>query len=518
MKNCVLFVLVLLIHSSALYAQDGVLDNSFDSDGIVTMDISNSNDVMKSIITQPDGKIIVAGYTSDMVIDNFCVARFHSNGTIDNSFGVNGIVVTAFPSTSLASEVALQNDGKIIAVGHTWEGSVNNFALARYNSDGSLDASFGNSGIISTSLFGNNAFAKTLKVQNDGKIIVGGMVFDSPPDGSSLAIVRYNQDGTLDNTFGGGGISTTDVTPGFGLTALDILNDLAIQQNGKVVVCGISGPDGVILRYNSDGNLDLSFGLNGIKTHNFSTGGMSVFNGIDLQQDGKIITVGFSSGMNGISDLLVIRSNINGDLDNTFGNMGIIFTPLSAEADGAEDVLVQQDGKILVGGNVSNSIYKFALTRYDTDGNPDLTFGTNGLVQTEVNSESSYLNAITIQTDGKILATGTTGSTNSDITIIRYSSSILSSSNPIPLFENASIYPNPTSDNVSITFMSKQEGVISIKLFDMSGRLLLEKNYPSLIPGIKNTKTLQLEVYSEGIYFIGISTSNTSRIFKVVKK
>ncbi|MFK8045333.1 MAG: T9SS type A sorting domain-containing protein [Crocinitomicaceae bacterium] len=518
MEKCLVFTFVLFIQCTVLNAQDGILDNSFDSDGIVTMDINSSNDVMKSIITQPDGKIIVAGYTSDMISDQFCVVRFNSDGSLDNSFGLNGVVTTPFPFTSVASDMALQANGKIIVAGHTWSGTQNNFALARYNADGSLDVSFGNSGLISTSIISSSAIAKVLEIQNDGKIIVGGTVMDSPPDGSSLAIVRYNQNGTLDNTFGIGGVSTTDVAPGFGLTALDIINDLIIQLDGKMVVCGNSGPDGVLLRYNTDGSLDSSFGLNGVVIENFSASGMTVLNGVDIQQGGKIVAVGFVTGMNGFSDMIVTRYITDGSLDTSFGSLGLLTESLSPSQDGAQDICLQQDGKILVAGNIADSIYNFGLVRYHPDGSTDSTFGSNGVAKTAINAESSYLHAIAIQTDGKILATGSIGADPTDLAIVRYSSTVLSVKNSEIEFENVMLYPNPTLGPLNISFIPKQAGGVSLKLFDCQGRLLEEKLYRNAVEGEKKVETLRLESYSTGVYFISIISSNTQRTFKVIKK
>jgi len=225
----------------------------------------------------------------------------------------------------------------------------------------------------------------------------------------------------LDTSFGTGGGSITDVSPGSGLGALEILNDIAVGQNGKIIAAGVSGPNATLVAYNSDGSLDNGFGSDGIIAQNFSITGNSVFNGLDIQEDGKIVAAGFSTS--GFSDFLVTRYNSDGTPDDTFGNMGFVLTPISPQQDGANSILVQPDGKILAGGTARNSIYQFALARYDVNGTPDATFGTNGIVETAIDSSTfSRIESIALQPDGKILAAGFASNSSYDMCIVRYNS------------------------------------------------------------------------------------------------
>ena len=516
-KKILIIALIQLTQLNSLIAQDGILDASFDSDGIVTMDINNTNDVMKAILTQPDGKIIVAGHTTEMDLTRFCVIRFNSDGSLDTSFGSDGGVVMPFPFTSHASATALQNDGKIVVAGVASPMNEEGFAVVRFNADGTLDTNFGEGGIVHTSLPGG-VVSKSMEIQPDGKIIVGGELYDNPPDGTSLVMVRYNQEGTLDSSFGIGGVSVTDVVAGSSLSALDMLNDIAIQQNGKIVACGFSGPNSTLLRFNSDGNLDLSFGLNGIWTQNFSSIGNSGFNSADIQQDGKIVSVGFSTDLNGSNDLLLTRHVADGSLDVSFGDSGIILTSLSPGQDGAEDVIVQADTKLLVGGFAVDSISRFVLARYDAAGNLDLSFGENGVVKTTIDPAGNRLSAIAIQADGKILATGVSGNAPSDVAIVRYTSTLLSDREQEYIIENVSIYPNPSQDEVVVAFASKLKGDVWIKVFDSTSRLLLEKTNLSITPGVTKRETLELGAFSSGIYFITIGMMDSHKTFKIMKK
>lgn len=266
------------------HAQDGILDNAFHLDGMVTIAVENStNDVARAIAVQPDGKILLGGHSTQGNVDNFCLIRLNSDGYLDADFGTNGVVVvTSFPYTSVGYDIALQPDGKIIIAGSAWVASKTNFALARYDEDGELDISFGNAGIISTP-FEYSAYVTSLKVQPDGKILAGGTVNNSMTDGSAFALARYTSGGVLDAAFGADGIVTTDVAVGSGLSALDRINDLEILANGKIIAAGFSGANATLVKYNSDGSLDGGFGELGVETRNFSVGGNSFFNDLAIQ-------------------------------------------------------------------------------------------------------------------------------------------------------------------------------------------------------------------------------------------
>jgi len=512
-KHTLILILVLFAEFSTLHAQNGSLDSSFDSDGIVTMDINNSNDVMKSIITQPDGKIIVVGYSSNSVMDNFCLVRFNSNGSIDLSFGINGIVITNFSYTSIASDVALQLDGKIVVVGHTWSGTENQFALARYNGNGTLDTSFGNLGIVSSSFINKNAIARTIKIQNDGKIVVAGHIYTLNNDFDEFAIARYTTYGALDPTFGNAG----QVTTNFGPLTRNWINSIELQDDGKIVAGGFSDYLFALVRYNSNGTLDFSFGASGLVTTAIPNATLGFINAVAIHSDGSIFGGGFS--VDTFSNFTVAKYNSLGNLDNTFGINGIIVSQISTQQDGIKDILIQADNKLLVAGNTyENSVFQFALARFDSVGNPDATFGTNGVVKTLIDPDFNLLESIILQSDGKILATGFIGNYPYDIAVARYSSGVLSEIEQTVSIENISIYPNPTIDKLVISFMPKNKENVFIKMFDSQGQLIQEKFKFPIVSGLKVEETFLMNDYSKGIYFICIGTAKFSEVFKIVKK
>jgi uncharacterized delta-60 repeat protein len=234
------------------------------------------------------GETIISG-----VFDfSFALARYNSDGTLDASFGAGGIVTTDFAaSLTQAFSVALQPDGKIVAAGQTFINGSLDFALARYNRDGTLDASFGTGGTVTTDFAGERSRqdrAFSVAVQPDGKIIAAGQATIRSFD---FALARYNRDGTLDASFGTGGTVTTS----FGNGSFDFARSVALQPNGKIVAAGqvlfIGGFDFALARYSRDGTLDASFGTGGTVTTDFAgsdDGALSV----GVQPNGKIVAAG----------------------------------------------------------------------------------------------------------------------------------------------------------------------------------------------------------------------------------
>jgi uncharacterized delta-60 repeat protein len=239
----------------ARYRRDGTLDPTFGTGGKVRTDFGGTFDVAKAIVRQPNGKIVVAGNTSEYTVSNdFALARYNADGTLDTSFGVGGKVVTTFGGFSEAKALVLQNDGKIVAAG---ENSVEgfDFALARYHPNGRLDTSFGGDGLVITD-FGGGDRADALTIDITGRIVAAGVAGGADGMGSALALARYRGDGSLDRSFGIGGKVTTSV-------ANDTVATSVIAQGNKLLVGG-SGNALTLARYQRDGSLDRSFGTDGV--------------------------------------------------------------------------------------------------------------------------------------------------------------------------------------------------------------------------------------------------------------
>lgn len=298
------------------YLSSGALDTNFGSGGRVNFELGSS-EVADSMLIQSTGKLIIAGGTTLNGAQQFLVARFNTTGTLDTTFGSNGYTLTAIGEGAVANGVGLQvSSGKIILAGTAVINGQPVFATARYNVGGSLDLTFGTSGVVTTAI-GVNAVVNAVAVDSSNRIVVvGTAVINSL---NVLAITRYTANGTLDNSFGTGGIVTIDIPT----ADPDQAYGVAIQNDGKIVLCGTSQGRVLVLRLNNNGSLDTSgFGApNGYVTTSVgsSASGLSL---VIQPSDQRILVSGFSD-----INALVIRYNTDGTLDTTWNTTGITTDP-----------------------------------------------------------------------------------------------------------------------------------------------------------------------------------------------
>ncbi|MEI6882990.1 MAG: delta-60 repeat domain-containing protein [Bacteroidota bacterium] len=378
--------------------------------GVVITSLSAADDEAYDMLLQKDGKIILTGYSNT----DIAAVRYLPNGTLDPSFGSGGIVKTALRTVNaITSAIALQSDGKVILAGSANNGQTNDFAILRYNSNGSLDQTFGKQGIVITSLSEGDDNATDVSIQKDGKILVVGCCNDG--SNTDFAVVRYSSNGTLDPTFGKDGIVLTSLSQGD-----DQAVAMAVQPDGKVLLTGYSNTNIATVRYKPDGSLDKSFGKNGIVITSVNSGEDEAED-IKLQDDGKIVIAGKSNnGLN--NDFALLRYNPDGSPDPTFGKGGIVITGIRDGDDQASALCIQSDGKIIAAGSSNNGLnYDFALIRYNRNGSVDRSFGKNGIVLTYIREGNDLASAVIVQEDGKILAGGNSNSgTTNDFALIRY--------------------------------------------------------------------------------------------------
>src|SRR5262245_9715242 len=319
-----------------LGAQAGDLDPSFGHAGQLMIDFNNSTDLARDLALQPDGKIICVGQTytnNDFSTEDFAVTRHLPNGTLDPSFGGgDGKVTTDFPGlAAVASSVVVQPDGKIVVAGGAFPNFtfLGDIAVVRYNADGSLDTSFGGTGIVITNFGTTGSYAFDVKLQPDGKIVVAGTHFvafqaSEQSSDTNFALVRYNPDGSLDTGFGNlGGAVSTDFNGGN-----DDAFSLIVQPDGKLVAVGsaISQADFydfAAARYNADGTLDGSFDGDGKVRLDFGNHDFDRAHSAALQADGKIVAAGFTIYDGGLSQPFALaRWNADGTLDGSFDGDG----------------------------------------------------------------------------------------------------------------------------------------------------------------------------------------------------
>ena len=312
-----------------MLAVDGDLDPTFGTDGKVLTDFDHSTDIANAVAIQADGKLVVVGTTyrdNDFSGEDFAVARYNPDGALDKTFGVGGKVQTDFPGlAAVASSVVVQPDGKIVVAGGAFPlfTFLGDFKVVRYNSNGSLDTSFGDGGIVTTT-FPEGSYAFDVALQTDGKIIAAGTVFVAFDPGESsdtdFALARYNPDGTPDATFGNGGQVSTDF-----LGLEDDAFSVLIQPDGKIVAVGSANDpatfyDFAAVRYLSNGTLDTTFGVAGKVHTDFGDQNFDRARSAALQPDGRIVAAGFAISQNGgVQNFAVARYNSSGVLDTSFG-------------------------------------------------------------------------------------------------------------------------------------------------------------------------------------------------------
>ncbi len=394
----------------------GALDFSFGSTGFAQTNLGG-DDSGSAIAVQPDEKIVVAGSRFDGPLLDVALVRYNADGTLDTSFGTGGRVVTQVSSNQdFASAVKISPDGKVLVAGGASIASNYDFVIVRYNADGTLDSTFGDDGIVTTGLGASSDTAQDLVLQPDGKIVAAGQMWNG--SNSDFALARYNTDGSLDWSFGNLGKVITPVG-----TGNDRIESVILQPDGKLLAAGRSavgqGDDFSVVRYNANGTLDTSFGTGGKVIT--PIGSADSANSIVLQNDGKIVAAGHA-GMASV-DFAMVRYNTDGTLDESFGLGGIVTTPVGISADYGYSVMLQPDGRlVVVGSGTGELLDSFALVRYEPDGSLDKTFGSDGKVVVRVGNAPTTGYAGALQSDGKILVAGhmRLGALNGDMVVARY--------------------------------------------------------------------------------------------------
>jgi uncharacterized delta-60 repeat protein len=378
--------------------EDGTLDPTFGDGGMV---LAGLDGCANAVLQQTDGKLVAAGFTyqdDSSGARAFTLVRYQADGSPDPTFGDGGKVLTNIGGWSDANALVQQSGGKLVAAGYA-DGS---FAVVRYQSDGSLDPTFGDGGKVLTNL-GEWAEATALVKQSDGKLIAAGRAADG------FMLVRYNTDGTLDHSFGDRGTVVTQV--GRYQYYWHWVNSLVQQSDGKLAVAGRStgshpsiSPSTVLVRYQEDGRLDPTFGDPGTVLTAIYLSSDSA-NALVQQSDGKLVAAGYAETRYDRQSFALARYQADGSLDPTFGAGGRVLTAVGQWSE-ATALIQQTDGKLVAGGHVGRNEEGFALARYQADGSLDPSFGDGGKVLTHVGQDNSAASALIQQADGKLVAAG----------------------------------------------------------------------------------------------------------------
>ena len=401
------FTSLLFNLTHAAHAAPGDLDPTFGINGIARVDYG-AHDNGEALAVQPDGKIVVGGKASLPGPNAVGVARLNPDGSLDPSFGHGGrVLANLFPYIFELEDLALQPDGKIVVGGSVDRGlgSSYDFWLLRLNPDGSHDLGFGTGGVVITGLF-FSSFDRliALEVQDDGRILAAGGVRRTPNEEHHFVVVRYLPDGQLDLDFGTDGKAITDPMPGDSQ-----IEDIALQPDGKIVATGFSFSEYALVRYDSQGQLDPSFGGDGIVISTTSPYRAALPYSVVVQPDGKIVAGGVAFPTVPAGDFALWRFLPDGSLDPEFGVGGRALTDFEGRSDVILALALQADGGIVAVGRtqISDSFLSdFALARYTSDGQLDPDFGTGGRVVTDFFGGYDSAKDVVSLPDGRLVVTG----------------------------------------------------------------------------------------------------------------
>lgn len=433
----------------ARYNTNGTIDSSIGNQGKAIVNYLSAYPNSYTLrLLQPDGKILFGGYITGSYKD-FSVIRYNHNGSLDSSFGTNGIVIISVGQfDDVANGISLQTDGKIILAGYTYTGINKDFAIVRLTQNGAPDLSFNATGKVTTPIGSGDEIANCVAVNSVGKIIVGG--YASNGSNYDFALVQYETNGLPDSTFGTNGKTTTIVGP-----ADDWINKIVLQPDGKIIALGstqVATSNNIILRYNTNGSVDASFGISGKITY------PSNITNIALQPDGKTVIAGTN---------YIARYTLSGIADSSFGIGGKVIPIIdSGYTDVISSMGITSNGKIVTAGNsVFTLNTTFAVARYDSIGNADVSFGSTRIIRTQFgytpNVCLTYGNSTAVQQDGRILMAGSFKISNQlDMYVARYNN-------------------NGTPDNsfgdqgiVSLDFSGKDDEVKSM-VIQSDGKILI---------------------------------------------
>ena len=508
---------------------DGNLDTDFNGTGKLYLSYGQSETYFSKAIVLPNGKILVVGKTrfGDNYNDYYmAVARFNTDGTPDTSFDNDGKEYIPFYDliSSSGTEISLQPDNKIIVAGITYNNvNFTEIAIAKLNPDGSLDETFDGDGKLTLALPSavNESYSYSkMKILPDGKILVSGSIQFPSTNEQNVFVARLKSNGSLDETFNGTGIMTADLNTNPQVAwDYDNITDIILQSNGKILAVGnttsLSGTDldMVILRLNDNGSLDNTFDNDGIRILHFSDYWDQALT-VALQDDGKIIVGGLSSGESAAYFALA-RLNSNGVLDTSFGVDGKQTTDMGPYwTDMINSIIIQADGKIIAAGYaeiINNGVGGGGIARYNTNGNIDTGFGDNGKVLSSYAGDAGFVSPVI--SGNKLYVFGATNEGIYKGLIERY---VLTNDDvAVPLYATTmeqKIWPNPSKQQFTLKVGSNNNEPIELRVFDMYGKQVFSTK------GSANKQYQFGGSLTSGIYMAEVSQGNHRSTIKLIKQ
>lgn len=509
---------VFLFATSILYAQPGTLDASFGTGGITGLNLPDVVHEFKATAVQADGRIVCVGYMVANAQEDLLLVRFLNDGTLDPSFGTGGIQTTdVLPSESFWA-VAIQPDGKIVTAGITYTATNDRLIIARYQANGTPDATFATNGRQVFDLGEAQELLTAVAVQPDGKIVATGLVLAGPND-VDMAVVRLNANGSFDTSFSGNGWTTLSYGTDCGAWGL------ALQADGRIVTAGYANPNGayvgLLARFMPNGAPDLSFNDTGavLFTHNAGSS-QDEFWDVVIQPDQQLVAIGSTFDPEG--DLLITRFSSTGALDVDHGTNGSQVIDVAGTLDKSLAAYLQPDGKLVVTGlnQLAAGNRQVVVARLGPNGSMDAGFGTNGIATVDVGPTNDAGLGCAMAADGDVLVCGYTENTSGyNAYLLR-----LQGGADVGLQERAmaptlTAYPSPFTDRLTVEVVDHLGPLPPLHVRDALGRTVPVQVQRTAA----GERTFQLSLTfpvesAAGIYFIEVPSKGQNALVRVVKE
>jgi uncharacterized delta-60 repeat protein len=508
-----LFCFVVYIHAFSQIQQNiniafqapQYFDLTFGTNGVALFDTPENPNSIYGIATQSDGKILAVTSSNNI---QYYLMRLNADGSLDSTFGQNGIIEDTLIGEALGGDVQVDEQDRIIITGYVYHSfGQEDLFVVRLLPDGTYDNSFGVNGVFiayTAELWPANkhSYGKKIKLLNDGSILVGGN-FSYQENDFDVAVYKITPDGQFDQSFGVNGYVY------YQISGHNTLRDIDIQSDGKILMTGHAfNPVLVpVLRLNSDGSLDTTFGNNGKALHDFM---LAYQYGVAVKQlsNQKILVAGTKGPTNSQLDIFLYRLDENGLIDSSFGNNGFAIFD-NGFSEGVNSMQLLPNGDILLLGADSHGNGDFLLACFDSTGMLKTNFLHNGKLNIDLNGNTEGMSASCIQSDGKILFVGLTSApfwTSGNISFVRLN---LFNSSLNELSENESqfkVFPNPASDQLTISFKEKHPNTKCLVL-DHLGKEVLCINISN------GDHVLDIHSLEKGLYIVQINSES----FRFVK-
>lgn len=469
-----LFVLPILVNAQ----EAGTIDMTFGTDGVVLID-NGYTDLFTDVKIQEDQKIVAIGITYDAAwVASAQAMRFMPDGSLDMDFANDGVFTYSLNYEANVFGCLIKEDGKILMTGSTTDYNDYKIMLIQLNSDGSLDDTFGNNGVVVQKVSTLEGYFEDHSydlVMQDNKILVAGRSTDENYRNSPV-VIRFNEDGSLDNTFGIDGVARISV-----VETDNVFDCISIDNDGKIVAAGHYAVDllqfsMLVARFTADGILDDTFNDDGVFIH--TLGADAEAYGMGITSNNDIVVSGFTASSDYNYSMLMMQIDGEGMLDVNFGDNGIVISDMG-QYDVASAMIIQEDGKILASGGTGAGApgdAEIVVWRYNPEGTPDITFGTDGISKIQLTSGVDEALGMALHSNGNIVLAGKSRNeaNNFDYFLLRMYNDLTISINEIESNTGQMISPNPVAFGrlINLRYNLSEASDVQVEVYNSIGTLV----------------------------------------------